>query len=56
MWQQKNRYYLQNEEWTICKIGIIKKTYELHNEKKKIIIYGFKTAQEAIEKHKEMTK
>jgi hypothetical protein len=44
-WQMMNDYYIQNGEWTICKIASMKKPYELWRGKDRIGMYA--TANEA---------
>jgi hypothetical protein len=55
MWQQKNRYYIQNGTSTICKVTLNKiLTYELWHEGRQYA--GFKTVDEAKLKHRELIK
>ncbi len=52
-WIQKNQYYIQNGNSTICKVWINGNlTYELWHEGKQYV--GFKTADEAKLKHREL--
>jgi hypothetical protein len=44
-WKKVDEYYLQNGEWTICKISSVKNPYELWRGKERIGM--FKTANEA---------
>lgn len=53
MWLKKNKYYLQNDEYTIAKTGIDEFIrYTLYHGNKRIETY--KTADEAKQKHREL--
>ena len=53
-WNKINQYYAQNGEFTLCKVGITKVTYELWHKSTNLGIF---TEQiDALKKFKELTK